>query len=503
MDKDRADKDNSRQYDRIMKNTGLFGVIQGLMLVINIVRNKFVAKLIGTAGFGINESFNRSLNFIKSTTDLGLPFSAVRSVSECMEDDRAGQLAESILVTRTWAFITALSGALLCVLLSGVFSLWAFDGDRLYTLSFMLLSPSVFFSAITGGEMAILKGLRLLRQIAVSQLAVAILTCCISIPLFFHYGVKGLVPSIVLVSLATAVVTCCYSFKAFPYRISPFSKSVIRKGFGMIRIGVYFMVTSFFSSGAFAIIANWLMNNGNADVTGKYGAGYQMVAWLGMFVFAAMESDYFPRLSSVNGDNARVTEMVNSQAEVALLLMSPMVVGFIVFLGPIVHILLTEKFMDAVPMASLAAINLIFKSMTQPMAYIALAKGDSRTFLLQELLYDAFFVAAVILAYKWGGLDMTGLAITVAAVFDIVSVGTITGKRYGFRFSGQVLKMLLLQVPVVCLALFSAMCLDGPWRWIAGCAMLAASAWISIYMLGKYSDYLSVLKQKIRNKLRL
>lgn len=502
-DSDRAGRDGSRQYDRIMKNTGLFGVIQGLMLVINIVRNKLVAKLLGTTGFGISESYNRSLNLVKSTTDLGLPFSAVKSVSECMEGGKDGQLDESILITRTWAFITAAAGALLCAALSGAFSLWAFEGDDTYALSFVLLSPAVFFSAIGGGEMAILKGTRMLRQIAVSQLMAVILTFCISIPLFFRFGLVGLVPSIVLVSLASMLVTCFYSIRAFPYRIRPFSKDVLGKGFGMIRIGVYFMITSFLGSGAFAIVANWLMKNGKAEVTGIYGAGYQLVAWLGMFVFSAMETDFFPRLSSINHDNAKVAEMVNSQAEVALLLMSPMVVGFLVFLSPIVSIFLSSKFADAVPMASLAALSLVFKSMTQPMSFIALAKGDSRTFLLQEALFDVFFVAAVILAYRWGGLTMTGLALTVSAIFDILSVGAITGKRYGFRFSGQVLKMLLLQLPVIVLTLLSVFCLDGAYRWIAGCAMLAVSLWISIYLLGRYSNYLSVLKLKIKNKLRL
>ena len=91
----------------------------------------------------------------------------------------------------------------------------------------------------------------------------------------------------------------------------------------MIKLGVFFTITSFFGSGAFSIIANYLMKHGNAEVTGIYSAGYLLISYLGMFVFSAMESDYFPRLSAVNKDRSKINELVNRQAEVALLLSIP------------------------------------------------------------------------------------------------------------------------------------------------------------------------------------
>ena len=124
-----AGQEHSNAYDRIIKYTGLFGGVQGIVTLITIVRTKLVSMLLGPNGFGINESFNRTLNLVKSTTDLGIPFSAVKSVSECREG-RSEQLEESVLITRTWALLTAMAGMLLCILLAPAFSYWAFDGDR-------------------------------------------------------------------------------------------------------------------------------------------------------------------------------------------------------------------------------------------------------------------------------------------------------------------------------------------------------------------------------------
>ena len=490
-------------YDRIIKYTGLLGGVQGIVVLVNIVRTKLVSMLLGPTGFGITESFNRTLNLVKSTTDLGVPFSAVKTVSECKSSGADESLRESVLITRTWAFLTAVAGMLLCVLLAPLFSYWAFDGDRSYTLSFLMLSPMAAFSAINGGETAIMKGSGMLRELAKSQLITVVATLCISIPLFWKFGLVGIAPSLVLVTFASMVVTCMYTFRAYPYRIRLFSGKTLRKGFGMIKLGVFFTITSFFGAGAFSIIANYLMKYGNAEITGIYSAGYLLISYLGMFVFSAMESDYFPRLSAVNQDRQKVNDLVNSQAEVAILLMAPMVVGFIVFLGLIVNLLLTTRFLEAVPMARLAVIGLAFKAMTTPLSYVSLAKGDSKTFMLQEVLYDIVFVAAVVGFFEWGGITMTGAALTVAAVADMLIVYSITHVRYGITYSKRALSVFLAQLPLIIATWVALFWLDGVWQWTVSLALLAVSMLHSYYYLNKHTSFIRSISDKVRNKLGL
>ena len=490
-------------YDRIVKYTGLLGGVQGIVVLINVVRTKLVSMLLGPTGFGITESFNRTLNLVKSTTDLGVPFSAVKTVSECKSGEADGALADSILITRTWAFLTAVAGMVLCILLAPLFSYWAFEGDWGYTLSFLMLSPMAAFSAVNGGEMAIMKGSGMLRQLAKSQLVTVVATLLISIPLFWKFGLRGIAPSLVLVAFASMVITCRYTFRAYPYRIRPFSGKTLRKGFGMIKLGIFFTITSFFGAGAFSIIANYLMTHGNAEITGIYSAGYLLISYLGMFVFSAMESDYFPRLSAVNQDREKVNDLVNSQAEVAILLMAPMIVGFIVFLGLIVNLLLTTRFLEAVPMARLAVIGLAFKAMTTPLSYVSLAKGDSRTFMLQEVLYDIVFVASVLGFFRWGGITMTGAALTIAAVADMVIVYAITHVRYGITYSKRALSVFLVQLPLIAATWAALYWLDGLWQWVAGLVLLAISALHSFYYLNKHTSFIRSVSDKVRNKLGL
>ena len=494
---------HSDAYDRIIKYTGLFGGVQGIVVLITVVRTKLVSMILGPTGFGINESFNRTLNLVKSTTDLGVPFSAVKTVSECKGSGIPGQMEESILITRTWAFITALVGMALCLVLAPLFSYWAFEGDWGYTVSFLMLSPMAAFSAINGGETAIMKGTGMLRQLAKSQLITVFTTLFISVPLFWYFGLQGIAPSLVMVAFASMAVTCSYSFKAFPYRIKPFSKATLTKGFGMTKLGIYFTITSFFGAGAFSIIANYLMRYGNAEVTGIYSAGYLLISYLGLFVFSAMESDYFPRLSAINHDREKINDLSNRQAEVAILLMAPMVVGFIIFLGVIVSLLLTERFAEAVPMARIAAIGLLFKAMTQPLSYISLAKGDSRTFMLQELIYDVVFVLTVVFFFKYGGVTMIGAALTVAAVIDLCVVYSITHVRYGIRLSAQAVRVFFVQLPLILAAFAVVSFMPGIWKWVAGVILLGLSSLYSFHYLRKHTSFIRSVSDRIGRKIGL
>ncbi|MCQ2111224.1 MAG: oligosaccharide flippase family protein [Bacteroidaceae bacterium] len=489
-------------YDRIVKYTGVFGGVQGLVTLMTIVRTALVSRLLGTAGFGINESFNRTLNLVKSTTDLGLSFSAVRKISEYVEQDDRASLERSVLTVRSWALLTAVLGMLVCVLLAPLFSLWAFDGDAGYTLSFVLLSPVVAASAINGGEMAILKGARKLSQIALSQLLVVGCTFVISIPIFWYFRLSGLVLSLVLVSVASALVTCFFSFRSFPYRVSFLDRNVLRNGLDMIKLGVFFTIAAFFGSGALSAVANYLMTHGGAEVVGAYGAGYLLVSYLGMFVFSAMEADYFPRLSSVNAEKRAVNVLANRQVEVALLLMAPMVAIFMACLPLIVNVFLSARFADAIPMTRIAVLSLVFKAATQPLAYISLAKGDSRTFLLQEVLYDLFIVLAVIVCFNLGGLKLTGLALLASGVFDMIVVGTVTAVRYGFRYSWRAFKVMAVQgVLLTCLYLCDGF-FRTPWSGILEFFVAMTSAGYSVWILQSHTAFLQTFLEKIKRRLK-
>ena len=142
-------------FKRILKYAGVFGSVQMLAMLVTLVLNKIKSVWLGPACYGITESMNRNTDVVKNLTNLGIQTVAVPEISRTVGTDDA-RLNESILVTRSWALLTAIAGMAVCLALAPFLSLWAFAGDSGYTVGFMLMSLTVAAAAVTGGEMAVL-----------------------------------------------------------------------------------------------------------------------------------------------------------------------------------------------------------------------------------------------------------------------------------------------------------------------------------------------------------
>ena len=155
-------QEHNEGYSHVLKYTGIFGGVQGLNIIINLVRNKLVALLLGPDGMGLASLFNTTVNFISQSTNLGISFSAVKHISSLYEENDKEKMAHLVKIVRVWSLITALVGMAICVLMGPLLSDYTFSWGN-HTLHFILLSPAVGLLAITGGETAILKGMRRLR----------------------------------------------------------------------------------------------------------------------------------------------------------------------------------------------------------------------------------------------------------------------------------------------------------------------------------------------------
>lgn len=210
----KMEEKHSDSYDHVLKYTGVFGGVQGLNILIGLVRNKIIAKLLGPAGMGLNSLFNSSVNFISNATTFGISFSAIRHVSELFEEGDEQKIAHFIKVVRGWSLLSALLGMLVCVLLGPALSNLTFAWGN-HTLHFILLAPAVGMMAITGGETAILKGARQLKSLAIVQLLNVILALIVSVPVYYFYGQSGIVPVIVMMAFIAMALTLRQSYRLY------------------------------------------------------------------------------------------------------------------------------------------------------------------------------------------------------------------------------------------------------------------------------------------------
>ena len=490
----------SNSYSHILKYTGLYGGVQGLNILIGLIRNKLVAMLLGPEGMGLISLFNSTIKLVSDSTNLGIPMSGVKDISEAYGRGDADRISQSINVVRYWCLLTALLGMVVCVVMSPLLNRWTFGwGD--HTLHFLFLSPIVALVAVSGGELAILKGTRQLRALAVISVYNMLANLIISVPLFYFWKEAAIVPSMILLALTQLVTVLIYSYRRYPLRLSR-SRTLFGEGLGMVKLGMAFVLAGIMSSSAEFIIRSYLSKVGGLDVVGFYNVGYLMtLAYAGM-VLSSLDSDYFPRLSAVTETGALLNDTVNRQVEVTLLSMAVLLPVFMVFLPVLLPLLYSSAFLPAMGMMKLTLIAMYIRAVMVPIEYLSLSRGDSLSYLFLETVYAVMLVVSVLLGYRFWGLLGTGAAIIVTGGVGLAVDLVYMHHRYGYVLSAQARRYAIVQI-FFGIAIYAVSVVTEGWiYWTTGLLLSVLSALFSLRILRSKTHLWHSLTQKINSKLR-
>lgn len=484
-------------YDHVVKYTGILGFVQVLTILVSVVRNKLAAVWLGTVGLGLSSLYVNLTGFLSGISNLGISFSSIKHISELYEQGDMARVGRFVEVVRTWSVWTAILGMAVCILFSPLISWWAF-GDGSHIASICFLSPMLAFMSVTGGELAVLKAVRRLKRVAMVSVSGALATLLFTVPFYYFWGIDGVVPGLVCSTAGVMAVHLFFSLKVFPWRVSLFNRAYFADGIQLVRLGIPYVVAGFVNTATSLGVTMFIVNVGSLSDAGLYGMGYSLVLVYAGTFFSAVDSDYFPRLSAIHAERERMNVTVNRQVKVCLLLISPILIIFILFMPVIVYILYTSEFFPIIGMAVCASLHLFFKAMTLPAAYISLAKGDALVYFCMEVAYDVILVILIVALYLSWGIFGTGVAIALAGVFDLFLIYAVYGWRYGFRpdysFLPVVAMQLVCVLAVVCLGLQD----DIGLKVAGGSIACACSVMLSVHVLRREVSLFSSFKAGLK-----
>lgn len=482
---------NDTSYDHVIKYTGVFGGVQGLKMLMSVARNWLTAKFLGPSGVGLIDIYNRISDFLVSASNLGVPLNATRRSGELFEEGTNEEVEHFVMVVRTWVLWTAFLATLLCLCASPFLSYSFFEHrwDRFYEV--LLMVPVAVFFLLAEGECAILKGLRQVRKVAIIEGAVAMLTLLLTIPFYYFMGLKGVVIGLICCSFASFVTHGFFSFRLVSYKVSPFSKKVFYEGFPMIKIGIPYVIANISTTALWMAIPAMILGSNTLGDVGLYNAGRTMMVGYACIVFVALEADYFPRLSSVNHDVVRMNQTINQQVNVCLLVLSPLLILFLLFLPWLILLQYPDdSFLLALDMSVCACFYTFFRSMSLPLGYSTLAKGDSMVYLAMEIASNLVFGILIWCLYNAYGLVGVGIAFSVGALYDVIVTLLVCGFRYKLRIKRNTWLIFIFQL--ICLSVTFLFCLTSSTelKYIFGGIAFVASLTFSFFHLSKRSDFL-------------
>lgn len=444
-----SELESSKQSKRdILKSTALLGGSSFITVVINMVKTKIIAVLLGPAGMGFQGILFSLRDIVALVTGLGLQFSGVREIAYAVGKQDANAISVTVKTVRLLVWITGLLAVIIMLVGAKYLSILSFDSTE-YSFDVALIGISIFFGSLSGGLTFIIQGYRRLLDLAIINIFSAINGVIISIPILYYWGIKGVVPSMIVGS-ATMLVFAWFYVKKIKIDDYPVKKiEYIQCSTRLMKLGIPLMASGIIYTLSDYVIRIFLTRKAGLEAVGHFQAAFKLASVMVNFVLNAMGTDYYPRLTAISDDKIRINKEVNEQTEVAMLIALPALVVTIIFMPQVVWLLYSKDFTASLPVLQWAIFGIFGRVTSWPLAMIMLAKAKGRLFLISELVFNTLYVCLIIVFYNLFGLAGTGIAFTLMYVLYNIFVIFISQKIADVSWNMSNIKLIVYSLMIV------------------------------------------------------
>lgn len=444
--------DSKSSYLQILKTTSLFGGVQFFTIIISIIRTKLIAIFVGPTGMGIATLLNSTINIISGITSLGIETSAVKHISENYKNDDLTSVSANVTIVKKLALVTGMLGSLLTIFLSPWLSQLTF-GNSEHVFLFVFLSITLLFKQLSTGQLVMLQGLRKMQFLAKANFYGNFFGLLFSIPLYYYYRIDAIVPTIIAASFSSLLFSYYYSNKIRIVKVDVSNHQLTTEGKSIIRLGIMLTLSGFLTLFSTYLIQIYVGKIGGLEEVGFYNAGFTLLNSYVGIIFTVMATDYFPRLASICNENEKVRTSVIQQSFMSILIITPIIILFLIFIPLIIKVLYTPKFISITSMVCFGILGMLFKAVSWSMGYILIAKGDSKIFIKTAIGFNLLSLVLNGFGYYFYGLEGLGFSFFAYYLIHFLVLKIITKKSYNFYFDTDFYKIYLICI-VMCMTTF-------------------------------------------------
>ena len=440
-------------YGQILKSSSIMGGAAGITLILGMIRTKFAAVLIGMSGVGMLAGFSAVQGFISVIAGLGIQSSAVRDIAAAAGEDNPEAIGRLVLTLRRLCWLTGLAGMLMMMALSPLLSQLTFNSNK-YTLDIAALGIIVLLVNLSGGQQALLQGLRRIGDMARASIAGALVSTISAISFYEWLGLRGIVPSLLCIAAVQLGISWFYARRVLVPQVLLTWRDTWQKAGSMVRLGLVFMWSSLLVSAVSYLTIVLITREADLQAVGMYSAAFALSGMFVNFVLGAMGADYYPRLTAAASDKAAMNKLVNEQTDIGLLLAIPGLMATLVLAPWVIQTFYSEEFLGAVALLQWFVLGCLGRVISWPLGFVVLALGKGRWFLLTETLAN---VAHLLLVAA--GLQLFGVE-GVAVAFFVLYTGYFAGmlllcrRLTGFSWSSGCRKTFSQTLPFMCVSFF-------------------------------------------------
>lgn len=489
-------------YKTILKSTSFVGGAKVISTLIQIVRTKAIAVMLGPSGVGLIGALNASISLVQTLVGLGVGFSAVRDIAKANETGDKRQISETVFTLRRVVYFTGALGALLTILLSSSLSRFTFGSDA-YSLEIKLLSFIVFISLVQGGQNALIQGMRRIKDLSKLTVWGAAFGTVFSIPLIYFFREDGIVPFLIMVAAAQLFVSWRYARKIKLEKVRLSIREVIGQSRGMIRLGFAFMGAGLTAAAALYLIRVIIIRYLGIEAAGFYQAAMAISTLYIGVILDAMSKDFYPRLTAVAEDRQKAIQIINEQTEIGVLIAAPGLLITLALAPMLISLFYSAEFAVSYEILRWMILGIFLRVISWPMGFLFVAKGKGKVFFLTQLLFNTVHLALIFVLVPFFGIIGTGIGFFLLYVVHVLFMKTLVYKENGFTWSRSNKRDFLL-LSVVFAASFYILIFTSE---ITGVIVVTSIALLvfyytirrmmKIFKIDSHREVLSIIKRKV------
>lgn len=398
-------------YRRILWATSVVGGATLAALIIGLARNKAVALIGGPAAVGLLGLFSSIVSMAAAVTTLGIDTSGVRQVSQALSDEGNASATRRAIWTMAWPLA-----------LFGLVATWIFRaplarfsaGTGVYASAVGALGIGVAATVLAAAQMAVLQGYGRIGDLARVKLWGSVIGTCIGITAVYSLGIAGIVIAVVAIPIANSLVAFALGRKLpGPNWKELFAAGLANEWRSLVSIGAVVTATNAIGSLSQLWTRALITHQLGLASAGLYHASWA-ITWVNLsLVLNAMAADYFPRISKVAHEPNSMSEILNQQIHVALLLAGPALVLVSVLAPLVLTLLYSGAFSDSALLLRLLIAAGVLRLPIWALGYVLLARRAGVFYFLGEV------AGASIIPLTWLLLPAAGLTgAALAALFS-------------------------------------------------------------------------------------
>lgn len=421
-------------------------MMQAVLAVTGIARNKIVAYRLGPTGFGDIAQIALVAGTLGSVVSLGMGVGISRNAARATTlEERQSQLANANAVVLSLSAIAcAVCGALL---FSGrLLPLVGLPVNAVSLIATGIVVAAVPFDALKGNYLALLQGILDVKGLAVRRALAVVLATAIAIPVVWSFGFVGAAIQLMLLSVLVAVLlgARCRRLGYAPIEVR-LNGAVVAQ---LASFGVVSLVSGFAQSFSDTVVRTHLIHVAGAGANGILQAPWVLAQTLKGIVLTSIGSISLATVSAQK-DRAEMSQSIERLLTVAV----PVAVSALGLLGLLGWHALALLYSGAFSGGAALFPFLLSADVLMAFAWVVgaplLALGDRALWLALEMVYVVVRSAVAVLLIPRVGALAVVLGYLVAIVLHAALNLIVFRSRYRLRIRPAHLLHVLLGLGVV------------------------------------------------------